>query len=165
MRFNPMKDVKQKDIEWFHDLFKPKVDMVVKHAIDARKDKLTSGEQELTDQLSSGKSYFGFEAEKLGLIDAAVTPDEYFTGTLFKGEKYKLGTHSPSFWQKLSGGSANGIGLSGMIAESLFDDIELDDFEMGNEMSMYNDMAEAAMNPDMASKPLFISRHAEDIFK
>ena len=34
---------------------------------------------ELTQILESGESLYGYEAEKLGLIDQAISPEDYFT--------------------------------------------------------------------------------------
>lgn len=58
--------------------------MTVKHAIAVRKEKLKN-EDELVKQLTAGKSFFGYEAAEMGLVDAVISPDEYLTETLFKG--------------------------------------------------------------------------------
>ena len=58
-----------------------------------------------------------------------------------------------------------GESLSSIIAENIFDDIEEDEFELSTEAKMYSDMIEATITPDIASRPILLSRHAEDIFK
>jgi hypothetical protein len=44
---------------------------------------------ELTQILESGESLYGYEAEKLGLIDQAISPEDYFT-THFKTKEVEI---------------------------------------------------------------------------
>ena len=39
---------------------------------------------EIRTRLEDGDSFFGDEAAEMGLVDAAITPDEFFSEMLFK---------------------------------------------------------------------------------
>ena len=95
MRFNPLKETKEKDIEWFHKIFKRRVEMCVDNVLKEKEN--DSDKSELRARLEEGDSFFGDEAAEKGIVDAAITPDEYFSETLFKGKKYKIGKFKPSF--------------------------------------------------------------------
>ena len=103
MRFNPTKETKQVDIEWFHELFKRRVDITIEQVFKVETSRLMSslaGNQqtpfggffskkdanmcEIRTRLEGGDSFFGDEAAEMGLVDAAITPDEFFSEMLFK---------------------------------------------------------------------------------
>ena len=127
IRFDPFKETKQQDIEWFHDIFKRKVDMVCEHAFKVEGNRVFfdaatdigiktdanpkgffankhANMAELRCKLEAGESFFGLEAAEEGLVDAATTPDQYFQDILFKGQKYQIGNIKPTFMQKLKAG-------------------------------------------------------------
>ena len=147
VRFNPLKETKQEDIEWFNSLFQQKVDMVIDQTIATREDKLFSKSSEdkeslkkaLTERLAKGETFTDMEELKsMGLIDDVTTPDEYLSEQLFKGKKYSIGIAQANFLKKLASGKgayAAGEGVSGFIRETIFADINL---EEESESSIYN---------------------------
>jgi ClpP class serine protease len=118
VRLNRMEPHKQQDIDWALNMMNKMKDRVAKSTLEARANQIgrldADTQAEARQIITEGHSCYGYEAEKLGLIDEATTPEEYFEHR-FKGSKIEIQKQRVSPFAKFGGISA---ALQGVQTES-----------------------------------------------